>query len=149
MTKDVQDMLQLLTAVHETIDTLVEDLSDAEWLAKPRPDFNNVASVLEHVTMVEHRFLTVLNGQAPEAATRNPFQADTWDVAAIRKAFAGTLDYAHEVLSHLDATTLDQHALKLGIGDVDRRQLLAYTIAHTTHHRGQLPLIKKLIRTEA
>lgn len=147
MNQEVKDLLGLLTAVHESIDKMVEDLSDAEWLAKPRADFNNVASVLEHIALVEHRFLTVLDGKSPEATSRNPFTADSWDVAAIRQSFAAALPYAKDVLERMDVSTLDTHAIKLGIGDVDRRQLLAYTIAHTTHHRGQIPLIKKLIRS--
>ncbi|MCY0876805.1 MAG: DinB family protein, partial [Firmicutes bacterium] len=102
MTSELRDLGQLWSAVHESVEKMVEDLSDAEWLRKPRADFNNVASVLEHVTMVERRFLTVLDGKTPEPSTRNPFQADHWDVVAIRKAYADNLLYAQDVIARLD-----------------------------------------------
>jgi len=145
MKTEIEDMYKLLVATHESIDKMVADLSDPQWTQKPREDFNNVAAVLQHVTMVEERFLAILDGKEAAPSTVNPFAADHWDVPAIRAAFAAVPVHAREVLERLDPDTLEQHAVRLGIGELNRRQLLAYMIAHTTHHRGQIPLIKKLL----
>jgi len=147
MRQELADLLQLFNATHASIEKMVEDLSAQEWVTKPRPDFNAIAAVLQHIAMVETRFLTILDGQTPEPATVNPFTSEHWDVPTIRATYQALPAFASEVLHRLDPDTLEQHAVKLGIGELNRRQLLAYTIAHTTHHRGQIPLIKTLLRT--
>jgi uncharacterized damage-inducible protein DinB len=146
MNAELQDMVALLEAVHKTIDGMVEDLTDDEWVKKPRADFNNIASVIQHTALVERRFFTLLDGRTPEAPSVNPFASESHDVPAIRRDFADTLEYGKQVLGRLDPASLSEHAVKLGVGELDRRQLIAYAIAHTTHHRGQIPLIKKLLR---
>lgn len=146
MQQELSDMYQLVEATHTTFDSLVEDLSAEEWVTKPRPDFNCVAAVLHHVDIVEKRFLSILDGQTPESSSYDPFTAESWDTEKIRQSFHANLQYAEQVLTRLDPATLTQQAAELRIGKLNRRQLLAYLIAHTTHHRGQIPLIKKLLR---
>ncbi|WP_067624829.1 DinB family protein [Alicyclobacillus acidiphilus] len=145
MVKEVADLYQLLESVHTSIDKMLDGLSDEDWIKKPRPDFNNIASIIEHTALVERRFFTQLQGETPDIDAGRPFKADSWDVAKVKALWAESLDYARAALEGLTESDLDQFAAKLGVGEVNKRQLIAYAIAHTAHHRGQIPLVKKLL----
>lgn len=145
MIQEVQDIFELWTAVHRTMDGMVENLTDEQWMKKPLENFNNVVSVFDHVNRVEAKFLSILAG-APEAIdTQLPFHTDTWDLTEVRETWSHALIRAEEVLSSLTVTQLEEEAVTLGIGKLNKRQLLSYMVAHTAHHRGQIPLIKKLL----
>ncbi|MCY0889198.1 MAG: DinB family protein [Alicyclobacillaceae bacterium] len=145
MVREVQDIFELLTAVHRTMDGMVEDLTDEQWMKKPLPNFNNIVSVFDHVNRVEARFLSILSG-APEAIdTQLPFHTDTWDLKEVRDGWSHALMNAEQVFSSLNVVQLEEEAVTLGIGKLNKRQLLSYMVAHTAHHRGQIPLIKKLL----
>ncbi|WP_258110903.1 DinB family protein [Alicyclobacillus sp. SP_1] len=145
MVREVQDIFELLTAVHRTMDGMVEDLTDEQWMKKPLPNFNNIVSVFDHVNRVEARFLSILSG-APEAIdTQLPFHTDTWDLKEVRDGWSHALMNAEQVFSSLTVVQLEEEAVTLGIGKLNKRQLLGYMVAHTAHHRGQIPLIKKLL----
>lgn len=146
MLKEVADLYDLLQSVHRTIDQSVDELTDDEWLKKPAGNFNNIAAIMQHMTLVENKFMSLLRGTPEDIQTQAPFQATSWDVPGIRAAWQATLANAQAVLEKLDAEELDQPAGKLGVGELNKRQLISYTIAHTTHHRGQIPLVKKLNR---
>ncbi|MBX6352801.1 MAG: DinB family protein [Thermoflavifilum sp.] len=145
MLKEVADQLALLKMIHATIDRMVENLTPEQWVQKPAPNMNNIASIVHHTALVEKRFLAVLAGQNPDVDAGAPFRAQSWDLEQIRKDWESVLPYAQEVLERLTEHDLDAFAAKLGVGEVNKRQLIAYTIAHTAHHRGQIPLVKKLI----
>jgi uncharacterized damage-inducible protein DinB len=145
MLKEVRDQLELLKSVHATIDKMVEGLTPEQWTKKPAENMNNIASILHHTALVEKRFLAVLAGEQADIDAGAPFKAQSWDLEQIRHDWESVLPYAEQVLAKLTAEDLDQFAMKLGVGEVNKRQLLAYTIAHTAHHRGQIPLVKKLI----
>lgn len=145
MIQEVSDLYALLAAVHESIDNMVSELTDDQWLKRPLPNFNNVASVLDHVVRVEKKFLSSLEGAVIETQPGDPFKSEQWDLQVIRQAWAESLPYAKQVLSNLTEEELTEPGLKLGIGQLNKRQLISYAIAHATHHRGQLPLIKKLL----
>jgi uncharacterized damage-inducible protein DinB len=145
MLPEVRDQLNLLQSVHASIDKMLDGLSDEQWLKKPREDFNNIASVIEHVILVERKFLAALSGESVDIDVQAPFRANEWDVQRIRSEWRDSLAKAESVLDKLTEADLAAPGLKLGIGEVNKRQLLAYTIAHTAHHRGQIPLIKKLL----
>jgi len=144
MIKEVADLFELLTAIHHTIDQNINTLSDEEWLQKPQDNFNNIASIVDHMTRVEDKFMSILSGNVKEVDTQGPFKSTSWDVASIRQQWSESLANAKFVLDQLRVEDLDQHAAKLGIGELNKRQLISYTIAHTAHHRGQLPLVRKL-----
>ncbi|GGJ07847.1 hypothetical protein GCM10010885_16220 [Alicyclobacillus cellulosilyticus] len=145
MIKEVADLFQLLKNVHATVDKMLEGLSDEDWVKKPRPDFNNIASIIEHTALVERRFFAQVKGETPDIDAGAPFKATSWDVPKIKALWAESLEYARSVLEGLTEADLDQFGAKLGVGEVNKRQLIAYAIAHTTHHRGQIPLVKKLL----
>lgn len=144
MIKEVADMYGLLQAVHRTIDQSVSELTDEEWLKKPAENFNNIAAIMEHIILVENKFMSLLQGSSEAIDTQAPFKATSWDVPNLRAAWEQSLAKAENVLAQLSAEDLDQPGAKLGVGELNKRQLISYTIAHTAHHRGQIPLVKKL-----
>ncbi len=144
MNEELSDMLSLYQAMHSSVDQMIEPLSDQEWLSKPFPTMNNVAAIVEHITLVERKFLGVLGGQPDQVDAGAPFKATSWDVSAIKENYAKVATRAEEIMIKLSPEELDQHAAKLGIGNLNKRQLVVYLIAHTAHHRGQIPIVKKL-----
>ncbi|MCL6632372.1 MAG: DinB family protein [Alicyclobacillus herbarius] len=144
MIQEVADLYDLLSKVHGTIDAMVADLSDEQWLKKPLPNWNNIASIIEHVTRVERKFFSAVGGQAEDIDVGAPFRANSWDLNAVRQAWADSLPYAEHVLEPLQAEDLTAPGMNLGVGKLNKRQLIAYAISHTAHHRGQIPLVKKL-----
>lgn len=143
--KEVEDSLGLLRAIHRTIDAMVADMADEEWLQKPAPNMNNIASIMEHIILVERRLLSVLAGDPQTIDTQAPFHADHWDVPAIRRQWGESLTFAEAAVTSLTVTDLDAPGLKLGVGELDKRQLFAYVSSHTAHHRGQIPIVKKML----
>jgi uncharacterized damage-inducible protein DinB len=146
---EVRDQFDLLNKVHHTMDKMLEDLSPSEWTTKPQDNMNSIAAVIEHVVLVERKFLSVLAGSPEAIDTQAPFKANQWDVAAIREAWRNSLPAAERVLAAVKEEDLSSEGLTLGIGPVNKRQLIAYMIAHTAHHRGQIPILKKLLRTSS
>ncbi|GLV13172.1 hypothetical protein Heshes_08560 [Alicyclobacillus hesperidum] len=145
MIQEVADLYQLLVSVHTSVDKMLEGLSDDDWLKKPQQNLNNIASIVEHTALVERRFFAQVKGQVPELDAGAPFRADSWDVPKIKALWADNLEFAKHALEALSEADLAQFGAKLGIGEVNKRQLIAYAVAHTAHHRGQIPLVKKLL----
>lgn len=144
--KEVADLYQLLEVTHQSIVRLLEDVTDVEFGQKTH-GMNSLASIIDHCTLVERKFMQVVSGETSNLDTQAPFQLPSREAMEVREDFNAVLDYSKSVLDSIsDAQTLDAFGLKLGVGDVDKRQLIAYAIAHTTHHRGQIPLIKRLLR---
>lgn len=146
MFKEAQDFYQLLSIVHQSVDKLVVDLSDEEWVNRPGEGFNTIAGLIEHMARVEEKFFSALTGTVKSMDVMEPLKKDSWDVAAIKTQWAALLEQAESVLSQVKPEQLDNKALTIGVGDLTGRQTIAYAIAHTTHHRGQIPLLKRLIR---
>lgn len=145
MEKEVADLYDLLGTIHASVDKMVEDLTDDQWLKKPLPNFNHVAAVIDHVTRVERKFFSVLAGESLDIDTAAPFKAESWDLNSIRQEWAASLEHAAKALERVSQEELEQPGLRLRVGELNKRQLIAYAVAHTSHHRGQIPLIKKLL----
>ncbi len=145
MIKEVEDELNVLQLLHTSIDQLVEGLTDEDWAQKPGESFNNIASIIDHVMLVEQKFLSVIAGLPSEIDTQEPFHANSWDVPRIKAKWEKILDDAKLLLSKVSEDDLTDPGLTLRVGDLNKRQLLTYMIAHTAHHRGQLPLVKRLL----
>ncbi len=148
MITEVRDAYVVLESVHRSIDKMLEGLTDQQLLEKPFENMNNIASIVEHTTLVEKRFLSSLAGDVQTIDSQKPFQTSTWDVPAIKQQWEDVLRYAKEVFEKLEQSDMEQPGLKLGIGELNKRQLMLYTIAHTTHHRGQIPIVKKFLKNE-
>ena len=147
MLKEAEDVLAVLRAVHGSVDTMLADVEDADWTRRPAPGFNAIAPVVEHMALVERRFLSAVAGRPEAIDTQAPFKAEHWDVAAVKREWQAALEFSAAAVAGLREGDLDAPGLKLGIGELNRRQLLAYAIGHATHHRGQLPLLKRLLQS--
>jgi len=146
MLKEVADHFQVLTLVHRSIDKMMEGLTQEQWLQRPKGAFNNIASIIDHITRVEKKFMAAISGKPSDIDTQLPFQGSHWDVVVIQQAWADVLSYSQSVLESVTAADLEKTGLSLRVGELNRRQLIVYTIGHTTHHRGQIPLVLKLMQ---
>lgn len=144
MIPEVADQFSLWKLVHASVDKMIADLSDEQLTKKPEGN-NAIAAVLEHTALVERKFLSALSGQVEDIDVQAPFKASSWDAAKVKGLWNDVLSYGEQVLSGLTAEQLSQPGLKLGVGELNKRQLLAYMIGHTAHHRGQIPILKRLI----
>lgn len=145
MIKELADQFEVLKAVHSSIESMVEGLTEEQWLAKPNEHFNNVASIVDHIARVERKFLSALTGEMEQIDAMETFKASRWDVPAIRQAFADVIPFAKTIFSQLTAEDMDAFGLKLRTLELNKRQVIAFTMTHSTHHRGQIPLVLKLI----
>ncbi|MCL6633995.1 MAG: DinB family protein [Alicyclobacillus herbarius] len=145
MIQELADLYDMLAKVHGTVDAMVADLSDEQWLKSPRPNWNNIASILDHVTRVERKFFSAVGGQVEDIDVGAPFRATAWDLTSIRQAWTDSLPYAERILESLRPEDLTAPGLTMRFGELNKRQLIVNAIAHTAHHRGQIPLIKKLL----
>lgn len=146
MLKEVSDYFEVLSMVHSSIDKMLDGLTVEQWLQRPSDGFNNVASILDHMIRVEKKFFSAVAGQSLELDTQEPFKAGQWDVAAIQKDWAASLPLIRDALEGLSQDDLDLPGLSLRVGELNKRQLIVYAIGHTTHHRGQIPLVLKMSR---
>ncbi|WP_076344095.1 DinB family protein [Alicyclobacillus vulcanalis] len=145
MVKEMSDLYDLYVKVHKTLHQMVDGLSDEQWLKKPADNFNNIASIVEHTLLVERRFFAQLKGESVDIDARAPFVATSWDVDKIKSMWAENEQLAKDAFESLSPEELEEPGAKLGVGEVNKRQLAAYAIAHTAHHRGQIPLVKKML----
>jgi uncharacterized damage-inducible protein DinB len=145
MIKELSDQFDVLTMVHRSIDQMVDGLTDDQWLFRPNDKWNNIAAVIDHVTRVEKRFFAAIGGKTLDIDAGQPFKENQWNVQHIKEAWKNTLDEHKAILETVKESDLDQPGLTLRVGALNRRQLLTYAISHTTHHRGQIPLILKLM----
>ncbi|MDP9727114.1 DinB family protein [Alicyclobacillus tolerans] len=146
MLKEVEDQYQVLTMVHQSIDQMLEGLHQDDWQKCPKAGFNSIVSILDHVILVEKKFFSAVSGNPMDMDTQLPFKVDHWDVSAVQQAWSEILPYAQSVLEPLNASDLEKPGLNLRVGQLNRRQLITYAIGHTTHHRGQIPLLLKLLK---
>ncbi|SFU54187.1 DinB family protein [Alicyclobacillus macrosporangiidus] len=145
MLPEVADLLSLWKSVRASMDKMIADLTDEQLTRKPENN-NAIAAVLEHTALVERKFLSALSGQVEDIDVQAPYEASSWDAAKVKALWNDVLAYGEQVLSGLTAEQLTQPGLKLGVGELNKRQLIAYMIAHTAHHRGQIPILKRLIQ---
>lgn len=73
MLKEIKDSYGVLQHVHKSIDQLLEELTDEQWI-KEVNEFNNIASVIDHITAVEIGFMKVLVGEKIERMPAESFK---------------------------------------------------------------------------
>jgi uncharacterized damage-inducible protein DinB len=145
MVKEIEDQLHVLQILHTTIDKSLEGLADEDWVKKPGESFNNIASIIDHVMLVEQKFLSVIAGMQSEIDSQEPFHASSWDVSKIRSKWSKILADARVLLTNVSEDDLTDFGLKMNAGELNKRELLSYMVAHTAHHRGQIPLLKRML----
>jgi uncharacterized damage-inducible protein DinB len=101
--------------------------------------------VIDHVTRVEKKLIAAVGGKTLDIDARRPFKENLWDVKKIKEAWSDSSAESKSVLDTVSESALDLPGLTLGGGSLNRRQLLTFTIFHITHHRGQIPLILKMM----
>lgn len=145
MLKEALDAYNLLARVHQSIDNMLKDVPEQDWLRRPGTGFNTIASIVEHMALVERKFMSAVAGQVADIDSGAPFRAETWDVTKVKETWVQALAFSKNVLEDVQLQALDEPGMKVGIGELNKRQLIMHTIAHTAHHRGQLPLIKRML----
>ncbi len=145
MIKEVTDQLEVLTMVHRSVDKMLEGLTNEQWLFRQNDKWNNIAAVIDHVTRVEKKLIAAVGGKTLDIDAWQPFKENFWDVKKIKEAWSSSSAESKSVLDTLSESALDLPGLTLGGGALNRRQLLTFTISHTTHHRGQISLILKMM----
>jgi uncharacterized damage-inducible protein DinB len=145
MIKEVSDYYGVLKYVHQSIDQQLKNLSTEDWLKKEE-GFNNIASIIDHITAVENGFMKVLSGNEMDKFPAESFKKESSDIENIKKEWSKALSFSEEVLNSINENQLDETVdLRLGM-DINKRQLIILTISHLTHHRGQIPLVLKVIK---
>jgi uncharacterized damage-inducible protein DinB len=146
MLKEVSDYFDLLEYVHNSINKMIEGLSDKQWLEVDRHNnINNIASIIEHITVVEEKFMQLINGDQINELPNQSFKKKEWNIEEIKLNWNKVLYKSKNVLENVSEEQLEEE-IDLGIGTVlNKRQIIIMTISHLTHHRGQIPLVKKII----
>ncbi len=142
MSKIASDLIAAFRANHKTVKDLVADMEDSQWVKKPGSNINNIASIIEHVALVEQKVIAVIAGDKIDVNPGAPFAQTSWNVHKIKMQLDEVLDYAVTTLGSLTDGSLTE--VPSG-GKRTRLELAVNVIAHTAHHRGQIPIIKKLI----
>jgi len=143
--KEITDLFALLQHEHNNYDKVLVDVTDEEMVRKPHELMNTIASIIEHVALVERKFMSSLANESLEIDPFATFKKDSWDVQAIRSDWADVLNYSKSVLEKVTEADLDKFGFKVGARELNQRQLIVLTILHTAHHNGQLPLLRKLL----
>ncbi|MCL6637077.1 MAG: DinB family protein [Alicyclobacillus sp.] len=144
MIPEVADLVQVWKTIRGSVEQMLAELSDEQWERKPEGN-NAIAAVIEHVALVEKMFLSAIAGQPGPGDVQAPFKASSWSAAQARQQWQESLAFGERVLANVQPEQLSEFALKLRFGELNKRQALAYMIAHTDHHRGQIPLLKRML----
>ncbi len=149
----LQPVAHILLQVRESVNEMVEGLTESDWNARPA----NVASTafhVRHITGVIDRLFTYARGQAlsPDqlAAIRTEAEpVHAADVAAVLDALSAQVDVAVAELRTIDVATLGDFR---GVG---RAQLpstvigcLVHGAEHSMRHVGQLSVTTRIVRFE-
>lgn len=149
----LQPVAHILLQVRESVGELVENLTEAQWNARPA----NVASAafhVRHMTGVIDRLFTYARGEALSAeqlaAIRtegNPLAAD--DVPAVLAALSTRVDAAIAELRTVDVATLGDFR---GVGRAKLPSTvigcLVHGAEHSMRHVGQLSVTTRVARAD-
>ncbi len=151
---ELQPVAHILLQVGESIDELVENLTDSQWNARPA-GIATAAFHVRHITGVIDRLFTYARGEAlsPDqfAAIRLEGEplAET-DVPAALDALHGRIEAAVAELSTVDAARLGDFRA------VGRARLpstvigcLVHGAEHSMRHVGQLSVTTRIVRSES
>lgn len=149
----LQPVAHTLLQVRESVDELVEGLTESQWNARPA----NIASAafhVRHITGVIDRLFTYARGNAlsPEqfAAIRaEGDKLDETDVPRVIDALHSRIDSAVNELRTIDPATLGDFRA------VGRAQLpstvigcLVHGAEHSMRHVGQLSVTTRIVRSQ-
>ena len=150
----LQPVAHILLQVRESVNELVENLTELEWNARPA-GVASAAFHVRHITGVIDRLFTYARGGALSAdqfaAIRSEGdQLSAVDVAAVLDALSARVDAAVSELRTIDVATLGDFR---GVG---RAQLpstvigcLVHGAEHSMRHMGQLSVTARVARYHA
>jgi uncharacterized damage-inducible protein DinB len=148
----LQPIAHILFQVRESVDEIVEPLTEQEWNARPA-GVASAAFHVRHIAGVIDRLLTYARGNALTteqlAAIRSEGQELlSADVAPVLRALSARVDAAVAELRTIDVTTLSSFR---GVG---RAQLpstvigcLVHGAEHAMRHVGQLSVTARIVRS--
>lgn len=146
MIREVEAQFQLYQNVHKSIDGLIQGLTEEDLAKKPGDGYNNIISLIAHLTLTEKRFLAGLSGGDPNIDIMSPFHVSEWDVPQILRDWQQVAQETEHVLTALTERDMDETGITMRSGDVlTKRQVITYIMIHSAHHRGQIPLIKRML----
>ena len=148
----LQPVAHILLQVRESVSEMVENLSEAEWNARPA-GVASAAFHVRHMAGVIDRLFTYARGAALSPEQFAAIQAEgqelrTADVPAVLDALSQRVDAAVAELRAIDVTTLGEFR---GVG---RAQLpstvigcLVHGAEHAMRHVGQLSVTARIVRS--
>jgi len=148
----LQPIAHILLQVRESVDEIVEPLTESEWNARPA-GVASAAFHVRHIAGVIERLFTYAQGNAlsPEqllAIQSEDQELRTADVASVLRALSAQIDAAVAELRTIDVTTLGNFR---GVG---RAQLpstvigcLVHAAEHAMRHVGQLSVTARIVRS--
>jgi uncharacterized damage-inducible protein DinB len=148
----LQPVAHILLQVRESVDELVDNLSQAEWNARPA-GVASAAFHVRHITGVVDRLFTYARGESLSedqfAALRSEGeQLLATDVVAVLDAFHARIDAAVAELRTIDVATLGDFRA------VGRARLpstvigcLVHGAEHAMRHVGQLSVTTRIVRS--
>ncbi len=147
----LQPVAHILLQVRESVDEIVEPLTEPEWNARPA-GVASAAFHVRHIAGVVDRLFTYARGQALSAEQFAAIKSEgdellAADVAAVLRALSGRIDAAVAELRTIDVATLGDFR---GVG---RAQLpstvigcLVHGAEHAMRHVGQLSVTARIVR---
>jgi len=116
-------------------------MTEAELIKESSPSHGNVKTLLLHIVLCEYGFILRCLGTPPESVTDD---FDNYSFEEIRELYARVAgmrkDYLEIVneneLNEIIPTVIGKHQLAL-----PRWQMLAQSLVHSTHHRGELSIV--------
>lgn len=143
-----------LTAIHDTvasyrlmIDAAVEQLSDAELVARPAPGVNSVAIILRHLGGNLHSrwtdFLTT-DGEKPDRDRDSEFLDWEGDRQSLLQHFDRGWRALEHALGTIGETTVTQTIHIRGEAH-SIPQALVRSVAHLTYHVGQIAIVARMV----
>jgi uncharacterized damage-inducible protein DinB len=147
----LQPVAHILLQVRESVDEIVEPLTEQQWNARPA-GVASAAFHVRHIAGVIDRLFTYARGSALSQEQFKGIQSEgqelrTADVASVLSALSARVDAAVAELRTIDVTTLGDFR---GVG---RAQLpstvigcLVHGAEHAMRHVGQLSVTVRIVR---
>ena len=136
-----------LASYRRMIDATVEQLSDAELIARPTPEFNSVAVILRHLGgNLRSRwtdFLTT-DGEKPDRFRDTEFHDWSGDRASLLEHFDGGWKKFESVFDVLDDENIEQLIYIRGEAHTIP-QALVRSQTHIAYHAGQIAIIARMV----
>ncbi len=150
----LQPVAHILLQVRESVGELVENLTEAEWNARPAGVASSAFHV-RHITGVIDRLFTYARGEALSAEQLGGIRSEgdhlaSGDVAGVLHALDARIDAALAELKAVDVSTLGDFR---GVGRAKLPSTvigcLTHGAEHSMRHVGQLSVTSRIARAAA